>query len=41
MGIFDIFKGKKTDSSKESNTLFGQTQLGNQVLRANQNGQQG
>ena len=25
----------------ENNTLFGQTQLGNQILRQNQGGQQG
>jgi len=30
MAIFDIFKRKNT---KESNTLFGQTQLGNQIVR--------
>ena len=31
MGILDIFRGNKT-LKKESNTLFGQTQLGNNVL---------
>lgn len=31
MGILDIFKGKKT-VQKESNTVLGQTQLGNQVI---------
>lgn len=31
MGILDIFKGKK-DLQKESNTVLGQTQLGNQVI---------
>jgi HK97 family phage portal protein len=31
MGILDIFK-RKNDSSNESNTLFGQTALGNQVV---------
>jgi hypothetical protein len=31
MGILDIFKGKK-QIQKESNTLFGQTQLGNNVI---------
>ena len=40
MGILDIFGGKKSVKN-ESNTLFGQTQLGNQVVRVNQNGQQG
>lgn len=40
MGILDIFKGKK-DTKKESNTLFGQTQLGNQIVRQAQDGQQG
>ena len=39
MGILDIFKPKTVD--KSSNTLFGQTQLGNQIVRTNQNGQQG
>lgn len=32
MGIFDAFK-RKTPQKKESNTLFGQTSLGNNVLR--------
>jgi len=40
MGFLDIFKGKKP-AQNESNTLFGQTQLGNQILRQNQNGQTG
>ena len=31
MGILDIFK-QKNDSTSESNTLFGQTALGNQVV---------
>jgi hypothetical protein len=31
MGILDIFKGKK-GLQKESNTVLGQTQLGNQVI---------
>ena len=39
MNFFDIFKPKTVD--KSSNTLFGQTQLGNQIVRTNQNGQQG
>jgi HK97 family phage portal protein len=37
MGILDVFKGKK-NSLKESNTLFGQTQLGNNMLYTRQNG---
>ena len=32
MAIFDIFK-RKSNNSQESNTLFGQTALGNNVLR--------
>ena len=40
MAIWDIFKGKK-QTKKESNTLFGQTQLGNQIVRQAQDGQQG
>jgi len=40
MGIFDIFRSNKGVKG-ESNTLFGQTQLGNQIVRTNQNGQQG
>ena len=40
MGILDIFNSKKT-TKKESNTLFGQTQLGNQIVRQSQTGQQG
>jgi HK97 family phage portal protein len=39
MAFLDIFKRK--DTAKENNTLFGQTQLGNQIVRQNQNGQQG
>ena len=39
MGILDIFKGKKVDST-ESNTLFGQTQLGNNVIYQGQGGRQ-
>lgn len=39
MAFLDIFKRNKT--AKENNTLFGQTQLGNQIVRQNQNGQQG
>jgi HK97 family phage portal protein len=39
MAFLDIFKRNKTE--KENNTLFGQTQLGNQIVRQNQNGQQG
>ena len=40
MGILDIFSRKK-DVKSESNTLFGQTQLGNQIVRQSQGGQQG
>lgn len=32
MGILDIFKGKKTQIQQESNTVLGQTALGNQVI---------
>lgn len=32
MGILDIFKGNKSKSQQESNTVLGQTQLGNQVI---------
>lgn len=39
MGILDIFKGKKVDST-ESNTLFGQTQLGNNIIYQGQGGKQ-
>lgn len=39
MGILDIFKSKKVDSA-ESNTLFGQTQLGNNVVYQGQGGKQ-
>jgi hypothetical protein len=41
MGILDIFKRDNSSVKAESNTLFGQTQLGNQIVRTNQNGQQG
>ena len=40
MAIFDFLK-PKGNISKENNTLFGQSQLGNQIVRQNQNGQQG
>jgi HK97 family phage portal protein len=40
MGILDIF-GKKKPVVKENNTLFGQTQLGNQIVRQQQDGQVG
>jgi HK97 family phage portal protein len=39
MGILDIFRGKKS-LQKESNTLFGQTQLGNNVLYQGPQGRQ-
>jgi HK97 family phage portal protein len=39
MGLLDIFKAKKT-IQKESNTLFGQTQLGNNVIYQGQAGRQ-
>lgn len=39
MGILDIFKGKKLEQN-ESNTLFGQTQLGNNVIYQGQAGRQ-
>ena len=39
MGILDVFKGKKVDSI-ESNTLFGQTQLGNNVVYQGTGGKQ-
>ena len=39
MGMFDIFKSKKT-AQNESNTLFGQTQLGNNVIYQGQGGRQ-
>lgn len=39
MGILDIFKGKK-ELQKESNTLFGQTQLGNNVIYQGMAGKQ-
>ena len=40
MGILDIFSKKKTVQT-ENNTLFGQQQLGNQIVRIQQKGQQG
>ena len=40
MGILDIFRGKKT-VAQENNTLFGQTQLGNQIVRQTQDGKGG
>jgi HK97 family phage portal protein len=39
MGLFDIFKGK-SKAQKEANTLFGQTQLGNNVIYQGQGGRQ-
>lgn len=39
MGILDIFKGKKSVQN-ESNTLFGQTQLGNNVVYQGAGGRQ-
>ena len=39
MGLFDIFKSKKT-TQKEANTLFGQTQLGNNVIYQGAGGRQ-
>jgi HK97 family phage portal protein len=39
MAILDIFRGKKV-AVKESNTLFGQTQLGNNVIYQGQGGKQ-
>jgi HK97 family phage portal protein len=39
MGILDIFKRKNVDQN-ESNTLFGQTQLGNNVIYQGQKGKQ-
>ena len=39
MGILDVFKGKKVDST-ESNTLFGQTQLGNNIIYQGAGGRQ-
>ena len=33
MAILDIFKRKPNQIAKESNTLFGQTALGNNILR--------
>lgn len=43
MGVLDIFKGKKqaeTANVDESNTLFGQTQLGNNVVYQGDGGRQ-
>jgi hypothetical protein len=40
MGVLDIFSKKKT-IQKENNTLFGQTQLGNQIVRQTQDGKGG
>lgn len=40
MAFLDIFKSKKT-TQKENNSLFGQTQLGNQIVRQQQDGQTG
>ena len=39
MALLDIFKGKKA-VQKESNTLFGQTQLGNNVIYQGNDGKQ-
>jgi hypothetical protein len=39
MALIDIFRGKKS-AVKESNTLFGQTQLGNNVIYQGQGGKQ-
>ena len=39
MGMLDIFRGKKT-IQRESNTVFGQTQLGNNVIYQGQGGKQ-
>ena len=33
MAILDIFKKKPNQNASESNTLFGQTALGNNILR--------
>lgn len=33
MAILDIFKRKQSNNAQESNTLFGQTALGNNILR--------
>ena len=40
MGVLDIFSKKKTVLA-ENNTLFGQTQLGNQIVRQTQDGKGG
>jgi phage portal protein BeeE len=37
MGMFDVFK-RKDSISKESNTLFGQTALGNNIVYQGSNG---
>jgi len=39
MAIFDIFKTKPNQNAQESNTLFGQTALGNNILRNVKQGQ--
>lgn len=39
MGLFDIFRSK-SKAQKEANTLFGQTQLGNNVIYQGQGGRQ-
>ena len=39
MAILDIFKRKGNQAVKESNTLFGQTALGNNILRNVKQGQ--
>ena len=39
MALLDIFKSKKT-LQKESNTLFGQTQLGNNIIYQGEGGKQ-
>lgn len=39
MGMLDIFRGKKT-VQRESNTVFGQTQLGNNVIYQGNDGKQ-
>ena len=39
MGVLDIFR-RKDKTSNESNTLFGQTQLGNNVVYQGTGGRQ-
>ena len=39
MGVLDVFRGKKR-TVKESNTMFGQTQLGNNVVYQGNDGRQ-